>query len=517
MYNETSIIKVPHTETSYSKKSKKQLYEFSEYYSRNMVGSHETVAVPKLERLSTGGIETIHESSMTILEDIGISVDHDEAQRFLAEAGCTIDDDIVRFPPDLVIDSIDQAPASFTLHGRGDGTSIPVGGDDRVIAPAASPPNVVKFDEPRRPSTIDDYEELLKLAHSEDVINCTGGTICEPNDVDQEVKHLETVKRHLLFSDKPLMGSAYGGDRAAACIDMVGVANDDPQLSRPYIITVANSVSPRTWDTKMCGGLIEYARNDQPVIISPAVMAAASGPATLAGAMALANAEILAGVTLAQQVSAGTPVLYGLPSSNVDVRYGSFSIGSPEGALFVSFAGQMARFYDIPSRAGGGLTDTKTMDDQGGAEAMFQLMTTFWSGIDFVLHAAGILDSYSTASPEKFILDCDRIRYLQRFERGFDISDESIALDLIEEVDPGGHFLNKRHTMEHCKTEFHIPDIYDRKSFDDWDQHGNKSAFERAHERMQQQLEKYERPPIDEDIEADLTRYVEEKRADILG
>lgn len=481
-----------------------------------MAGSLETTDVPELERLSTAGVERIHDASMTILEDIGIKVDHEEAQRLLAEAGCPIEGDIATFPPDVVEEAIDQAPASFTLHGRGDGTAVEVGGDGRVIAPSGSPPNIVKYDEPRRPSKLDDYEELLKLAHLEDTITCSGGTICEPNDVDQAVKHLETVHRHLRFSDKPLMGSAYGGDRAAACIEMTGIANDDPEMSRPYIITVANSVSPRTWDTRMCGGLIEYARHGQPVIIAPAVMAAASGPATLAGAMALGNAEILAGVTIAQQVTPGAPVLYGLPSSNVDVRYGSFSIGSPEGALFVSFAGQMSRFYDIPSRAGGGLTDSKTMDDQGGAEAMFQLTTSFMSGIDFVLHGAGILDSYSTASPEKFILDCDRIRYLQRFEEGFEISDETLALDLIEEVEPGGHFLNQRHTMEHCKTEFLIPDVYDRKSFDDWEENGSKSAYERANERMQDLLEEYDRPPIDADIEADLERFVEEERAEIL-
>lgn len=476
----------------------------------------ETTGVQNLERLSTAGVERIHDASMTILADIGINVDHEEARRLLDEAGCTIEDDIVTFPPGLVEEAVETAPASFTLHGRGDDTAVEVGGDGRVIAPSGSPPNVVKFDEPRRPSNLDDYEELLKLAHVEDTITCSGGTICEPNDVDQAVKHIETVHRHLVFSDKPLMGSSYGGDRAAACIEMTGIANDDPEMSRPYIISVANSVSPRTWDTRMCGGLIEYASHGQPVIVAPAVMAAASGPATLAGAMALGNAEILAGLTIAQQVNPGTPIVYGLPSSNVDVRYGSFSIGSPEGALFVSFAGQMSRFYDLPCRAGGGLTDAKTMDDQGGTEAMFQLMTSFLSGIDFVLHGAGILDSYSTASPEKFILDCDRIRYLQRFEEGFEISEETLALDLIEEVEPGGHFLNKRHTMEHCKTEFLIPDVYDRKSFDDWEENGSKSAYERAHERRVDLLQEYERPSMDSDIQADLEQFVDEERAEIL-
>jgi trimethylamine--corrinoid protein Co-methyltransferase len=323
--------------------------------------------------------------------------------------------------------------------------------------------------------------------------------------------------RNLTLSDMPPGGSTYGADRAKACIEMVGIANDDPELSKPYMGAVANSVSPRTWDTKMTGGLLEYAKHGQPVVASPAVMAAASGPATLAGAMALANAEILAGVTMTQLANPGTPVVYGLPSSNVDVRYGSFAIGSPEGSLFVSFAGQMARHYGIPSRAGGGLTDAKTMDDQQGTEAMLQLMTTMLSGVNYVLHAAGVLDSYSTASPEKFVLDCDRIRYVERMREGFELSEETFALDLIREVEPGDHFLNKRHTLDHCKTEFLIPEIYDRDSYDNWEGDGGKSAYELAHERVGDLVDAYERPPMDADVEADLKRYAAEKRDEILG
>ena len=475
-----------------------------------------TEDVPRHHRLSEDGVETIHNKSITILEEIGIEISHGEIRELLADAGCDVDGEMVRFPRDLVEEAVDRAPSSFTLHGRGDDRQVEVGGDDRVILPAGSAPNVVKFDEDRRPSTIDDYEDLLKLAHMAEVTDLSGGMLCEPNDVDQSIKHLETIKRHILFSDKPFKGSSWGGDRARASIEMAAIANGDPEVERPYLITVVNSVSPRTWDTKMCEGLYEYANHEQPVILAPAVMAAASGPATLPGAMALANSEILSGMTIAQQLSPGTPVVYGLPSSNVDVRYGSFSIGSPEGALFVSFAGQMADHYGVPSRAGGGLTDSKTLDDQAGTEAMFQLSTTFFSGIDFVYHGAGILDSYSTVSPEKFVLDCDRIRYLQRYEEGYEITDESFALDLIEEVKPGGHFLNKRHTLTHSRSEFLIPEVYDRKSYDTWADNGKRSSFERAHERVEELLGEYDRPDIDPDVEAELLAYVDEKRSEIL-
>jgi trimethylamine--corrinoid protein Co-methyltransferase len=479
----------------------------------------ETIDVPTMERLPEDGADLIHEKTLTILNDLGIRIDHEEGRELLAANGCDVDEEsgLVCFPPDIVEDCVDSAPGSFTVRGRGSQPDQTLGEDGHVVSTAAGPPNILWYDEGRRPSTMEDFEKFQKLVQMEDVITTGGNQICVPNDYEESVAYIETQKRILLLTDKLPAASCYGADRARETAEMVGMVHDDPDLEDYYLIGNANSVSPRTWDTKMSGGLLEHARMEQPVILAPAVMAAASGPATLPGAMALANAEILAGITMTQLVNEGTPVIYGLPSSNVDVRYGSFSIGSPEGALFISFAGQMARYYDVPSRAGGGLTDSKTVDDQAGSEAMLQLLMSRFSGIDYISHAAGIMDSYSTSSPEKFVLDCDRIRYLQRFEEGFTLNEESFAMDLIADTEPADHFLNERHTLTHSKENFLIPELSYRDSYDNWTNAGSQDAFERAHERVQTLLDDYEQPPVDEDIERDLERYVDEKREEVLG
>jgi trimethylamine--corrinoid protein Co-methyltransferase len=484
-----------------------------------MTDTPRQVRSPRLERLSDAGVAEIHERSLTILTDIGIQVGHERGRRLLAENGCQVNEEteVVRFPASLVEDCAEQAPESFTLHGRNGDADVHIGGGSRAMATTAAPPNVLRYDEGRRASEMADNEDFLKLAQLADEIELVAALVCEPNDVDQRVKHIETLVRAFTHTDKPPMGSAYGGDRAKDCMELTRIAHDDPNLSQPYLFSVANSVSPRVWDTRMTGGLLEYARHGQPIVIAPAVMAAASGPATLAGSMALANAEILAGITLAQLENPGAPVVYGLPSSNIDVRFGSFTIGSPEGALFVSFAGQMARYYGVPCRAGGGLTDAKTVDDQNGAEAMFQLFVSLLSDIDLVLHGAGIMDSYSTASPEKFVLDCERIRYLRRFEDGYSLDDDAFALDLLREVDPGGHFLNKRHTLDHSKSDFLRPEMYVHDSYDNWENDGSKAAFQSAHERVERLLDGFERPPMAEDTERDLETYVETRRDEILG
>jgi len=481
--------------------------------------SLETVDVPLLDRLDSEGENLMHEKSLTILSEMGIQVQHADARQLLAEQGCTVDEEtsLVTFPPDLVEDCIAAAPGSFTIRGRGSQPDQTLGGDGRVISTAAGPPNVLTYEGGRRPSKMEDFEMFQKLVQQEDAITTTGTQVCVPTDYDESVAYLEEQKRNLQMTDKLMSSSCFGQDRARRTIEMVGMAHDDPDLSDHYLIGNANSVSPRTWDTKMTGGILEHAKEEQPIILAPAVMAAASGPATIAGSMALANAEILAGNVIAQSVNRGTPIIYGLPTSNIDIRYGSFSIGSPEGALFITLAGQMSRYYDVPSRAGGGLNDSKTVDDQSGGEAMLQLFTTLFSGINYVSHGAGILDSYSTVSPEKFVLDCDRIRYLQQFDDGFDLDDDSFALDLIEEVDPAGHFLNKRHTLNHSKRNFLIPELAYRDSYDNWENDGAKDAFERAHERVQNLIDEYERPPMDEDIRNDIDRYVEEKSEQALN
>jgi len=478
----------------------------------------DTAPVPYLDRLPADGPDLIHEQSLTILRDSGIKFGHPDARRILADAGCDVteESDVVTFPPDLVEKAVESAPATFTVRGRGGQADQTLGDGNRVISTAAGPPNVLTHDGGRRSSTMEDFELFQKLVQMEEVITTGGNDVCVPNEYDESIAYVEMQKRVLGMTDKLPGGNCYGEDRARVAAEMVGIVHDDPDLSEYYLIANANSVSPRTWDTKMAGGVLQHARMEQPVILAPAAMAAASGPATVAGTMALANAEILAAIVLAQTVSPGTPIIYGLPTSNTDVRYGSFSIGSPEGGLFVTLAGQMARYYDVPSRAGGGLTDAKTVDDQAGSEGMFQLLVSFFSGIDYVSHGAGIMDSYSTASPEKFVLDCDRIRVLERFEDGFTMDEDAFALDLVDEVEPAGHFLNKRHTLEHSRENFLIPELAYRDSYDSWESDGAKTAFERASERVEDLVAAYERPSMDADIERDLERYVDEKRAEIL-
>ena len=478
----------------------------------------ETQSTPFIDRLDEEGAEAIHDASMYIIEEHGIQVNHEEALEYFEDAGATIEENnIVKADRTLIEDKVEEAPESFTLHARNPENNVEIGGDDVFRAPGYGAPNIRTFEGGRRSSTVEDYEMFMKLAQMEDPINSTGYTAAEPNDIDQEVKHIEMVRRSLEYTDMGVMVSPYGQDRTDVNLEMVGIAVDDPDLSKVYAAALINTVPPRTLDTKMTGGLIGMAKQGQVPVVSSFMQAGASGPGTMAGSIALANAENLMGVTLTQLINPGNPVVYGVPSSNIDMRYGSLSIGSPESALFSNFAGTMGRFYGIPSRGGGGLNDAKTVDYQAGFESMMVNMATAFSGVDFVLHAAGILESYSTMSPEKFVLDCETLRFIDRFQDGYTVDEEHLALDLIGEIDPDDHFLGESHTLKFAGEDFHIPELVDKRSHGDWKDDGEMTAFEIGHERVQEQLDAYSKPELDPDIQADLDRYSEEKIEEIMS
>jgi trimethylamine--corrinoid protein Co-methyltransferase len=469
-------------------------------------------SLPSLGRLDDEECTAIHEASMRVLEEFGVKLGHERARSLLESHGGHVDEgDVVTVPREVVEDAIRAAPSSFTLHARNPANDVVVGGDGPPVrAPGYGPPNVRTYTEGRRSATREDYERLVKLAQVEEAIGCTGYRVCEPPAVDEATGHYEMLERALTLTDKPVMGPTYGEERARACMEMVGIATGDPALSRPYVAGLVNTVPPRSIEREMLGGLLTYAEHGQPPIVSSFTVAGASGPPTLAASLAQANAENLLAVTLTQLVNPGTPVVYGVPTATVDPRYGSLSIGTPESALFVAAAARLAAFYGLPSRAGGGLSDAKSVDHQSGFESMFLQTVTDFAGIDFVLNAAGILESYSTISPEKFVLDCEAMRCLDRFREGFVVDEAHLDLERIEETDPAGHFVGAPGSGAGGENGFFRSAFVDKRAHRDWADDGAKSAFEQAHERVERRLAAYERPPMDADAERELAAYVAE-------
>jgi trimethylamine--corrinoid protein Co-methyltransferase len=277
-------------------------------------------------------------------------------------------------------------------------------------------------------------------------------------------------------------------------------------------VSLINSLSPLQFSDEMAGSLIELARANQACVIASLIMAGSSGPVTLAGVMALQTAEILAGVTLAQLVNPGAPVIYGSTSSAMDMKTGGLSIGCPELSIVVSATAQMARFYNLPSRSGGGLTDAHFPDAQAGIESALALTTAARSGVNFILHSAGILGSYISMSFEKFLIDEELCGITRRMLKPMEVTTSSIDTEMIKTVGIGGQYLTQPKTFQLCRTEFYLTDFMNRQNHAGWKAAGKKRLDEFAEDRLAQRLASYEKPDIDAGVEAALTEYVTRRK-----
>jgi trimethylamine--corrinoid protein Co-methyltransferase len=244
-------------------------------------------------------------------------------------------------------------------------------------------------------------------------------------------------------------------------------------------------------------------------VIASLAIAGATGPVTLAGNLALQNAEVLAGIVLAQLVREGTPVILGGVSSNAEMRNGTLSIGSPEMAMNTAATAQMARYYKLPVRSGGAVCDAKSPDSQASYESMMSLLMARVCGINFVLHTAGILESYNCMSYEKFVIDDEMCGMVKRIKRGYEVNPDTLAFDVVREVGPGGHFLDKDHTFDHFRTEFYQPQLSNRDDYVSWQAKGSPYSMETANRKYKEILETYQAPELPADVDKDLLKFIE--------
>jgi len=456
-------------------------------------------------------IEKVHETSLQILEQIGVDFSYPPALKVLKKGGAKVDGERVFFPPKLIEGQIKKAPSRFTLYARNPENNVVIGARHMVFTPGYGAPFVTDLDNGRRNATLYDFENFVKLTGASANQNILSGNVVEPNDIPHEIRHVQMLYTSVKYSDKCFMGSAMGEQAAKDSIRMASILfGSEVQLAeKPRFISILGSLTPLRYDLRMLGALMEYARAGQPQLISSLSIAGATGPVTLAGNLALQNAEVLAGIVLTQLVREGTPVIFAGASSNAEMRTGALSVGSPEMAMNTAATAQMARYYNLPSRSGGAVCDAKAPDAQAAYESMMSLLTAQVSGINFVLHTAGILDSYNCMSYEKFIIDDEMCGMVKRIKKGFKVNDDTLGLTAIKEAGPGGHFLDKDHTFKHFRVELYQPTLSNRDDFEGWCAKGSPQSMEAANKKYKEILESYEVPELSGDVDKDLLKFIE--------
>ncbi len=466
------------------------------------------------EVLDDEGLALIEANADRVLENIGIEFREDpEALSLWRDAGADVDGERVRFPKGLCRSLIAKAPAIFTQHARNPARSVEIGGKATVFAPVYGPPFVRDLEGGRRYGTIEDFRNFVKLAYMAPAMHHSGGTVCEPVDVPVAKRHLDMVYSHISLSDKPFMGSVTHPLRAEDSLTMAKLVFGDQFVDdNCVLINLINANSPMVFDSTMLGALKVYARAGQATIISPFILAGAMSPVTVAGTLTQILAEVLAGAAFTQLCRPGAPVVFGTFASSISMQSGAPTFGTPEPALVLYGAAQLSRRLGIPFRSGGSLCGSKIPDAQAAYESSATLQPTLMAGTNFVLHSAGWLEGGLVSSYEKFVMDCDQLAMMQQFCDGIDLSENGQALDAIEEVGPGSHYLGCAHTQANFQTAFYRSPLADNNSFEQWQADGELAIENRAAKLCKQWLSDFEAPTLDQGINEALLDFIARKK-----
>ncbi len=469
--------------------------------------------LPDYEPHSVALTDQVHEAAMRIIEQLGIEFHDAESLELWRSAGATIDGWKVRASRETVLELIDLAPTEFDLHARNAARTVRIGGPNSVISPGYGAPFVLDFDGRRRPSTFSDLREFYRLTHMASAIQINGGVIVEPQDIAVNLRHLHMLQAIFEDSDKPVLGPVISKQAAADGIEMARLVFGEAFVDQNSVmIGLITSNSPRIWCETMLESLKLYARNNQALLVCPFTMIGAAMPCNAAATMALAVAEAFMAIGLTQIIRPGAPVVMGLVGSSVSMRSGAPVFSSPIAHNFTFLAGQMARRYKLPWRATMCPSSSKWPDIYAGMESALSGITCLLSGCNFVVHGGGMLEGLMTMSYAKLTLDYELVDFLYEMCGGLQFETASDILDMVMEVEPGGHYLGAGYTRSHYP---YTPMLQDYNTFEQWLEEGCNNADKRGQTHARKMLDAYERPTLDVAVADSLRDYVAKRTREI--
>jgi trimethylamine--corrinoid protein Co-methyltransferase len=469
-----------------------------------------------IEILADDALDRIHDASMTILEEIGMDFLSEEARTIAKEAGAEVraGEERVRFDRGLIEEMVAKAPSSFRLHARNPAHDLAIGGDALIFCMVASAPNCSDLEGGRRRGNAKDFEDFVRLGQQLNICHLNGGYPVEPIDLHPSTRHLDALSAIVRLTDKPFNAYSLGRERIRDAIEIARIARgvDEATLKgEPSLFTVINTNSPLKLDIPMAIGIIEMARAGQIVAITPFTLSGAMAPVTLAGALAQQNAEALAGIAFAQMVEPGAPCVYGGFTSNVDMKSGAPAFGTPEYTRAAQIGGQLARRYGLPYRSSN-VNASNAPDVQAAYESEMAVWGATMGGCNIMMHALGWLEGGLCASFEKVVIDAEILQMMVEYLQPIDVNDETLGLDAIRDVGPGGHFFGTAHTLARYSNAFYAPMLSDWRNFESWQEAGAEDATQRAHRLYRQHLAEYTEPPLDPGVRDELEAFTARRK-----
>jgi len=443
---------------------------------------------PKFQLLTEKQLDRIHKSAIEVLERTGVEIGSERAKQLLSDEGArVVKKDRVKIPSHLVEKSLSTAGRKLVLHNRDGDRSLLLEGDNVYFGPGSETPYTMDLESGKR-------REAVK----KDVVNAARVIDSLPNidfamsfalasDIKEDVADFYHFKAMVKNTIKPIIYTAWGLDGLEK-IHRIGriVAGGQEELKEnPFMLLYIEPISPLQHPKEDTIDKLFYCvENDLPAMYVPAPSIGGTSPITPAGGFVLNTADYLVGLVLSQIINPGYTLIYGGGPTTLDMKTSNFCYGAPETFLGRAIRKEIAAYYDIPVFSTGGCTDAKEIDAQAGAEAANSLLMTAMSGANLI-HDVGYMDSGMTSSLEFLTICNDIIGSIKRILNNVEVSEETLAVDLIDETGPGGTFLNTQHTVDRFKERIWSPEIIERDSYDGWAGRGKPSLKEKANNKVQ--------------------------------
>jgi trimethylamine--corrinoid protein Co-methyltransferase len=462
----------------------------------------------RLEVLSPDEIDQIHEATLDLLEFVGVRVESPEAREVLIQAGANNDgqSQTIKFPRDLVETCLKGLPSSCSLFGPDPSFAVTIDTESMHFSNIGTPIKIYAPEKESqiRDSTLVDSIQHLRLLDKLEHTALFQSTVW-PTDVEYTHVHWHLLKAWATYASKPYGLGCFSRTASEDMMQLVSfrVGGMEELIAHPRLIGFFNPTSPLLLPQLMTNGLEVFAKHNQPMIIAPCAAAGSTAPITLAGLLTQSNMEILSTIVLDQLYRPGHPVIYGSVSSPMDLSTGSVAWGAIEVGLIAAGIAQLARYYNIPSRGPGCLTDSKCFDIQNGYERFMTLLYSAQAGTNLIT-CSSTYESSLSAALELAVIDDDLIGMVLRAMDGIQVDAEHIAKEVIQNVAAGSegksNYLRERHTIKNMRKEIFASVVADRERRVKWNKAGALDIIARARARVDEILQAQPEMTLDPEV-----------------
>ncbi len=447
--------------------------------------------------LSDDQIAQIKRAAFEVMSKVGFKVLHEGARTMFKQAGALVNGENVKVPEYIVTECLRTAPKGWVIYDRGGRRAMEVEGRKSYYGTSTASPrtkDALTGDiHPTRVADIATGAQVADALANIDWVMPMGSSQDVPATA-ADVHEFEAVVTH---TTKPIVFIGYTPRGVELVFEMAAeVAGGLGNLQqRPFAILYPEPISPLVWPADVVDRLFVGADLSLPQIQGPTVQFGATGPVTLAGAVVQGTAEALMCLVMAQLRKPGCPFGLGCNFSVFDMANGLLSMASPEMSLALAAQAEVAQSFGLPTWGLAGSTDSKLIDAQAGIESTFSILAQGLAGLNLI-HDVGYIDNGMACSTAQLVLGNESIGMAKRFIRGIEVNRESLALEVIEKVGPGGHYLDQDHTYNHFKRECWMPDLMVRTAYDEWQNQGAKDMATRIQEKLEDIIENHQAPPL---------------------